>query len=342
LMNNNGTILSVNDLRTYFQTEDGIVKAVDGITFTLEKGETLGIVGESGSGKSVTNLSVMRLIPEPPGKIVAGDIIFSGIDVRALSIDEVRKIRGKRMAMIFQDPMTSLNPFLKISTQLMEVTQLHLGHSKKEAYQHAIKMLETVGIPDAASRVDGYPHEFSGGMRQRVMIAMALSCDPELLIADEPTTALDVTIQAQILELIKDLKARMGTSVILITHDLGVVAGMTDKIIVMYAGKVFEQAPTRELFRTPANPYTKGLLRSVPDPAHEQGKDLYQIPGLPPDVAHLPPGCPFAERCERAEDICRREFPPFVQINAEHHSLCHFADEVYAESVREAEAAARN
>ncbi|HSI88310.1 MAG TPA: ABC transporter ATP-binding protein [Pyrinomonadaceae bacterium] len=339
-MNNNGTILSVNDLRTYFQTEDGIVKAVDGITFTLEKGETLGIVGESGSGKSVTNLSVMRLIPEPPGKIVAGDIIFNGIDVRALSIDQVRKIRGKRMAMIFQDPMTSLNPFLKISTQLMEVTRLHLGHSKQEAYQHAIKMLETVGIPDAESRVDGYPHEFSGGMRQRVMIAMALSCDPELLIADEPTTALDVTIQAQILELIKDLKARMGTSVILITHDLGVVAGMTDKIIVMYAGKVFEQAPTRELFRTPANPYTKGLLRSVPDPAHEQGKELYQIPGLPPDVAHLPPGCPFAERCERAEDICRREFPPFVQINADHHSLCHFADEVYAESVREAESAA--
>ena len=336
-MNNNGTILSVNDLRTYFQTEDGVVKAVDGITFTLEKGETLGIVGESGSGKSVTNLSVMRLIPEPPGKIVGGDIVFDGIDVRGLSIDEVRKIRGKRMAMIFQDPMTSLNPFLKISTQLMEVTQLHLGHTKEQAYKHAIKMLETVGIPDAEKRVVGYPHEFSGGMRQRVMIAMALSCDPELLIADEPTTALDVTIQAQILELIKDLKSRMGTSVILITHDLGVVAGMTDKIIVMYAGKVFEQAPTGELFKTPANPYTKGLLRSVPDPAHEQGKELYQIPGLPPDVAHLPPGCPFAERCERAEDICRREFPPFVQINADHHSLCHFADEVYAESVREAQ-----
>ncbi len=336
-MNNNGTILSVNDLRTYFQTEDGVVKAVDGITFTLEKGETLGIVGESGSGKSVTILSVMRLIPEPPGKIVGGDIVFDGIDVRGLSIDEVRKIRGKRMAMIFQDPMTSLNPFLKISTQLMEVTQLHLGHTKEQAYKHAIKMLETVGIPDAEKRVVGYPHEFSGGMRQRVMIAMALSCDPELLIADEPTTALDVTIQAQILELIKDLKSRMGTSVILITHDLGVVAGMTDKIIVMYAGKVFEQAPTGELFKTPANPYTKGLLRSVPDPAHEQGKELYQIPGLPPDVAHLPPGCPFAERCERAEDICRREFPPFVQINADHHSLCHFADEVYAESVREAQ-----
>ncbi len=333
--NGNGTILTVNDLKTYFSTEDGVVKAVDGISFELKKGETLGIVGESGSGKSVTNLSVMRLIPEPPGKIVNGDIIFSGIDVRALSIDEVRKIRGKRIAMIFQDPMTSLNPFLKISTQLMEVTQLHLGHSKAEAREHAIKMLETVGIPDAASRVDGYPHEFSGGMRQRVMIAMALSCDPELLIADEPTTALDVTIQAQILELIKDLKSRMGTSVILITHDLGVVAGMTDKIIVMYAGKVFEQAPTRELFSTPANPYTKGLLKSVPDPAHEQGAPLYQIPGLPPDVAHLPPGCPFAERCSRAEEICTREYPPFVQINADHHSLCHFAEEVYAASKQE-------
>lgn len=328
----NGTILSVNNLRTYFQTEDGVVKAVDGITFELKSGETLGIVGESGSGKSVTNLSVMRLIPEPPGKIVDGTIIFNGIDVRALSIDEVRKIRGKRIAMIFQDPMTSLNPFLKISTQLMEVTQLHLGHTKEQAYEHAVKMLKTVGIPDAESRIEQHPHEFSGGMRQRVMIAMALSCDPELLIADEPTTALDVTIQAQILELIKDLRSRMGTSVILITHDLGVVAGMTDKIIVMYAGKVFEQAPTKELFATPANPYTKGLLKSVPDPAHEDGTELYQIPGLPPDVAHLPPGCPFAERCERVQDICRTEYPPFVQINDNHWSLCHFAREVYAES----------
>lgn len=337
MIETNGTILTVNDLKTYFQTEDGVVKAVDGITFELKKGETLGIVGESGSGKSVTNLSVMRLIPEPPGKIVNGDIIFNGIDVRKLSIDEVRKIRGKRIAMIFQDPMTSLNPFLKISTQLMEVTRLHLGHTKDQAYQHAIKMLKTVGIPDAENRIDSYPHEFSGGMRQRVMIAMALSCDPELLIADEPTTALDVTIQAQILELIKDLRTRMGTSVILITHDLGVVAGMTENIIVMYAGKVFEQAPTKELFATPANPYTKGLLKSVPDPAHEQGKELYQIPGLPPDVAHLPPGCPFAERCERAEDICRSQYPPFVKINENHSSLCHFAKEVYAESLQENE-----
>ncbi len=334
-MSNNGTILSVNGLKTYFQTEDGLVKAVDDVSFELKKGETLGIVGESGSGKSVTNLSVMRLIPEPPGKIVDGTIVFDGVDVRSLSLDDVRKIRGKRIAMIFQDPMTSLNPFLKISTQLMEVTRLHLGHTKQQAYDHAVNMLKTVGISDAEERIGSYPHEFSGGMRQRVMIGMALSCDPELLIADEPTTALDVTIQAQILELIKELKARMGTSVILITHDLGVVAGMTDKIIVMYAGKVFEQARTRELFATPANPYTKGLLKSVPDPAHEQGKDLYQIPGLPPDVAHLPPGCPFAERCERAEDICREEFPPFVQINEYHHSLCHFAVEVYEDSKRE-------
>jgi oligopeptide transport system ATP-binding protein len=275
---------------------------------------------------------VMRLIPTPPGEIVGGKINFDSIDVLALPINEVRKIRGRRIAMIFQDPMTSLNPFLKISTQLMEVTRLHLGHTKQQAYQHAIKMLKTVGISDAEERVDGYPHELSGGMRQRVMIAIALSCDPELLIADEPTTALDVTIQAQILELMKDLKARMGTSVIMITHDLGVVAGMTDKIIVMYAGRVFEQAPTKELFARPANPYTKGLLRSVPDPAHEEGTPLYQIPGLPPDVAHLPAGCPFAERCDRVEDICRREFPPFVQINEDHHSLCHFATEVFNES----------
>ena len=334
----NGTILSVDGLKTYFMTEDGVVKAVDGISFELKKGETLGIVGESGSGKSVTNLSVMRLIPEPPGKIAGGTVIFDGTDVLKLSIDDVRKIRGRRIAMIFQDPMTSLNPFLKISEQLMEVTRLHLGHSKEQAFQHAVKMLKLVGISDAEERIHSYPHEFSGGMRQRVMIAMALSCDPELLIADEPTTALDVTIQAQILDLIKELKDRMGTSVILITHDLGVVAGMTDKIIVMYAGKVFEQAPTGELFATPANPYTKGLLKSVPDPAHEEGKELYQIPGLPPDVAHLPPGCPFTERCYRAEEICSTDFPPFVQINEQHHSLCHFAAEVYSESITEREA----
>jgi oligopeptide transport system ATP-binding protein len=331
MTSNDGNLLEVKDLRTYFDSEDGVVKAVDGISFQLKRGETLGIVGESGSGKSVTNLSIIRLVPDPPGKIVSGEVFFNGSDLLLLSNDAIRKVRGRRIAMIFQDPMTSLNPFMKISKQLMEMTQLHLGHSKSQAYDHAIRMLETVGIPDARARADNYPHEFSGGMRQRVMIAMALSCEPELLIADEPTTALDVTIQAQILELIKKLKSKTGTSVILITHDLGVVAGMTDHVIVMYAGKIFEQARTSELFSTPGNPYTKGLLKSVPDPTAEQGK-LYQIPGLPPDVARLKPGCPFAPRCDRVEDICRREFPPFVQLNADHYSLCHFAREVYSES----------
>ncbi len=329
----NGKLLEVRNLRTYFETEDGTVKAVDDISFEITRGETLGIVGESGSGKSVTNLSIIRLIPNPPGRIVGGEVIFDGQDLLLLSENEIRKIRGRRIAMIFQDPMTSLNPFLKISRQLMEMTRLHLGHSKKQAYEHAVKMLETVGMPDARSRADSYPHEFSGGMRQRVMIAMALSCEPELLIADEPSTALDVTIQAQILELIKKLKRETGTSVILITHDLGVVAGMTDHVIVMYAGKVFEQGPTRELFASPGNPYTRGLLRSVPDPTAEQG-DLYQIPGLPPDVARLPPGCPFAPRCDRVEEICRNEFPPFVQLTTDRHSLCHFAKEVYEESLQ--------
>ena len=324
-------LLEVKNLRTYFETDDGIVKAVDDISFQLKRGETLGIVGESGSGKSVTNLSIIRLVPNPPGKIVSGEVIFNGSDLLLLSNEAIRKIRGRRIAMIFQDPMTSLNPYMKISKQLMEMTQLHLGHSKAQAHDHAIRMMETVGIPDARSRADSYPHEFSGGMRQRVMIAMALSCEPELLIADEPTTALDVTIQAQILELIKKLKSETGTSVILITHDLGVVAGMTDHVIVMYAGKIFEQARTTELFSTPGNPYTKGLLRSVPDPTAEQGK-LYQIPGLPPDMAHLQPGCPFAARCDYVQDICRREFPPFVKLNTDHHSLCHFAREVYSES----------
>jgi len=331
---NNGNLLEVSDLRTYFHTDDGLVKAVDGISFSLKRGETLGIVGESGSGKSVTNLSILRLIQSPPGEIVSGKVVFTGQDILRLTEAEVRKIRGRRIAIIFQDPMTSLNPFLKISRQLMEMTQLHLGHSKAEAYEHAIKMLETVGIPEARRRVDDYPHQFSGGMRQRVMIAMALSCKPELLIADEPSTALDVTIQAQILELIKKLKDETGTSVILITHDLGVVAGMTDHVVVMYAGKLFEQAPTDELFALPGNPYTKGLLRSVPDPSSEQGK-LYQIPGQPPDLARLPPGCPFAPRCERAEEICTREYPPLVELNATHHSLCHFAKEVYEESRKE-------
>ncbi|MGE3957627.1 MAG: ABC transporter ATP-binding protein [Vicinamibacterales bacterium] len=325
-------LLSIRNLRTWFDEDDLTAKAVDGVSFDLERGETLGIVGESGSGKSVTNLSIMRLIPQPPGRIVSGEVIFDGQDLLALGSDEMRRIRGKRIAMIFQDPMTSLNPFMRISDQMMEVTRLHLGHSKAEAHAHAVRMLETVGIPDARRRVDGYPHEFSGGMRQRVMIAMALSCQPELLIADEPTTALDVTIQAQILELIKSLKRDTGTSVIMITHDLGVVAGMTDRILVMYAGHVFETAPTAALFARPANPYTAGLLKSVPDPADDSQGELYQIPGLPPDVARLPGGCPFAPRCARAEQLCVTTFPPLVQLAPQHRSLCHFARELYEQA----------
>jgi oligopeptide transport system ATP-binding protein len=322
-------LLAVRGLRTYFDEDERVVRAVDGVSFELQRGETLGIVGESGSGKSVTSLSIIRLVPSPPGRVAAGEIVFDGRDILTLADEEVRGLRGKRIAMIFQDPMTSLNPFMRISTQLMEVSRLHLGHSRDEAFDHAVHLLETVGIPDARRRARDYPHQFSGGMRQRVMIAMAISCRPELLIADEPTTALDVTIQAQILELIKTLTAETGTSVILITHDLGVVAGMTDRILVMYAGHIFESAPTADLFARPGNPYTAGLLRSVPDPASETGTELYQIPGLPPDVAHLPPGCPFAPRCSRAQDICTREFPPLVDLAPGHQSLCHFALDVY-------------
>jgi oligopeptide transport system ATP-binding protein len=338
-MNTQRPVLSVNELRTCFQTAEGPVPAVDGVSFELRKGDTLGIVGESGSGKSVLNLSLMRLVPRP-GRITGGEVIFDGENILGLSAAELRSLRGRRVAMIFQDPMTSLNPYMRISAQMSEITRTHLGHTKREAHQHAVKMLETVGIPDAAERVHAYPHEFSGGMRQRVMIAMALSCGPDLLIADEPTTALDVTIQAQILELIRELRERLGTSVILVTHDLGVVAGMTDDLMVMYAGRVFERAATRDLFAAPANPYTIGLLRSVPDPAREPGGELYQIPGLPPDMADLPPGCPFADRCERAENICRVAAPPFIEVASGHYSLCHFADEVYASSVERSEARA--
>jgi oligopeptide transport system ATP-binding protein len=276
----------------------------------------------------------MRLIPSPPGHIVGGQVMLAGKDLLKLPEEEIRRVRGKRIGMVFQDPMSSLNPFMRISRQLMEVTELHLGHSSKQAREHAVEMLNLVGIPDARARIDSYPHEFSGGMRQRVMIAMALSCRPELLIADEPTTALDVTIQAQILELIKKIKSETNTSVILITHDLGVVAGMTDTIIVMYAGKVFERASTMDLFERPGNPYTKGLLMSVPNPTGPRSArgELYQIPGLPPDPAHLPAGCPFAPRCDKVQDVCKREFPPLVQLEPGHESLCHFAKEVYGES----------
>jgi oligopeptide/dipeptide ABC transporter ATP-binding protein len=323
----NDTILSVRDLRTQFSTDGGIVRAADKVSFDLKKGETLAIVGESGSGKSATALSILRLI-EPEG----GEVVFDGKDLLHSPISEVRKIRGRRISMIFQDPSASLNPYMTIGDQMVEMTRLHLGFDRREAREHAIKMLEAVGIPDAHVRIDAHPHEFSGGMRQRSVIAMALSCDPEILIADEPTTALDVTIQAQILELIREVKESRGMSVIVITHDLGVVAGVADRVIVMYAGSVFEESATEELFRSPANPYTVGLLKSTPDPGNGNG-ELYQIPGSPPNLADLPPGCPFSDRCERAEEVCRSKFPPFVEVSPGHRSLCHFAGEVYAAQI---------
>ena len=309
------TILSVRNLKTHFKTDDGIVKAVDGVSFELEKGETLGIVGESGSGKSVTNLSIMKLIPSPPGKIVDGEVLFNGEDILKLDEAGIRNIRGNRISMIFQDPMTSLNPFLRISTQLIETIMLHQKVDKQAARAKAIEMLELVGIPAPDKRIDAYPHQFSGGMRQRVMIAMALSCNPELLIADEPTTALDVTIQAQILELMKELADKLGTATILITHDLGVVAGMCENICVMYAGRVVEKADTETLFARPKHPYTLGLINSVPRLDLESRERLYSIKGQPPNLVDMPDCCPFHPRCDRAMDICRNKYPRTIKTD---------------------------
>ena len=286
-------ILQVKDLRTYFNTDEGVVKAVDGITFNLRKGETMGIVGESGSGKSVTNLSIMNLIPNPPGKIMGGEVLFHGEDLLKLSEKQIQNIRGNKISMIFQDPMSSLNPFLRISTQMVETIMLHQKLDKKAAKEKAIEMLRLAGIPAPEKRIDSYPHQFSGGMRQRVMIAMGLSCNPEILIADEPTSALDVTIQAQILELMQDLSRRLGTAVIMITHSLGVVAGMCDTICVMYAGRIVERGNTEDIFKEPKHPYTRGLIQSVPRLDKENAERLYSIPGQPPNVIDLPPCCPF-------------------------------------------------
>jgi oligopeptide transport system ATP-binding protein len=314
--------LEVKGLQTYFKTDAGIVKAVDGISFTLNKGETLGIVGESGSGKSVTNLSIMRLIPSPPGKIVGGEVLFEGKDILKLSEGDLRHLRGNDISMIFQDPMTSLNPFLRISTQMIETIRLHQSMSRKEALAKSIEMLKLVGIPAAEERIHNYPHQFSGGMRQRVMIGMALSCEAKILIADEPTTALDVTIQAQILELIQELSKKLDTAVILITHDLGVVAGMCDTVCVMYAGKIVEKAKTDDLYANPSHPYTYGLIQSVPrlDKAHD-GK-LFSIEGQPPNVIDLPPCCPFHPRCHKAMDICRTQYPPTKDLGNGHEVSC--------------------
>ncbi|MBN2533282.1 MAG: ABC transporter ATP-binding protein [Spirochaetales bacterium] len=314
------TILAVRDLKTFFNTDDGIVKAVDGISFTLHKGETLGLVGESGCGKSVSCLSLLKLIPSPPGKIVSGKIEFAGNDILGLNEEEMREIRGKKISMIFQDPMTSLNPFLKISTQMTETISLHQSLNKKESLEKAVRMLFLVGIPKPEKRIHDYPHQFSGGMRQRVMIAMALSCHPGILIADEPTTALDVTIQAQILDIIKELTSKTDTAVILITHDLGIVAGMCDHICVMYAGKIIEKASAPDLFRDPKHPYTRGLIKSVPRVDKPQKERLYSIEGQPPNLIDLPDACAFHPRCEQVMDICRKKFPP--EISLHDRSVC--------------------
>jgi oligopeptide transport system ATP-binding protein len=314
-------LLDVQDLRTWFHTRDGVVKAVDGVSFSLEPGETLGIVGESGSGKSVTCYSIMGLLPMPPAKIESGRAMFDGTDLLCCSARAARKIRGKRISMIFQDPMTSLNPYMRVSDQLMEPLLIHDGLSKKEAFKRAIEALKEVGIQDAESRARYYPHEFSGGMRQRVMIAMALIARPELLIADEPTTALDVTVQAQILDLIKQLQAERGMAVIFITHDLGVVAGLCDRVQVMYAGRIVETAQTSDVYYRPKHPYNEALQRSIPA-LQPKGSALFTIPGLPPDLSKPIVGCPFTPRCSYAVERCGQQTPDLIEVAPGHRSAC--------------------
>jgi oligopeptide transport system ATP-binding protein len=316
------TVLAVNNLETRFETHDGTVYAVNGVSFTLDEGETLGIVGESGCGKSVTMLSMLDLIPKPPGKIAGGEALFLGQDLLKLSSEEMRQVRGAQISMIFQDPMTSLNPVLTIGRQISEALELHLSMNSSQAKQRTIELMQLVNIPEAAKRINDYPHQFSGGMRQRVMIAMALSCNPELLIADEPTTALDVTIQAQIIDLVRRLQRELGMAVIWITHDLGVVAGLCERVNVMYAGFIIETAAVRDLYASPQHPYTKGLLSSIPRLDAKHKSKLTPIEGLPPDLIDLPPGCPFAARCSYVQDICRAERPLLRSVDSGHETAC--------------------
>src|ERR1700734_1366790 len=318
-------ILEVRDLATTFKTEDGLVRAVNGLSFSVEAGTTLGIVGESGSGKSVTSLSIMRLIPQPPGRIERGEVLFNGRDLLQLSEDEMRKIRGHEIAMIFQDPMTSLNPVLTVGEQIAEATRLHLGYSKKEAMDNAVEMLRLVKIPLPEKRIRDYPHQFSGGMRQRVMIAMALSCDPAVRIADEPTTALDGTIQAQIIELMNEMQQRLGSAIILITHDLGVVAETCNNVLVMYGGNMVEYGTADDIFSRPKMPYTMGLLASLPR-LDETGDRLVPIEGQPPNLLRMPPGCAFAPRCRYKMPLCD-EPVPLYDFGSGHVARCFLFDE---------------
>lgn len=320
-------LLEVKDLKTYFYTDDGVVKAVDGVNFSVEAGKTIGIVGESGCGKSITAMSILRLIPDPPGRIVNGEIIFEGEDLTKVSDERIREIRGNNISMIFQEPMTSLNPVFTVGYQIGEVLMLHQKLNEEEARERAIEMISLVGIPNPERIVDEYPHQLSGGMRQRIMIAMALACQPKLLIADEPTTALDVTIQAQILELMNGLKNRLNTSIMLITHDLGVIAEMADHVIVMYSGKVVEDAPVLELFNNPKHPYTIGLMRSIPSLVQE-GERLETIPGMVPNPLYLPKGCYFHPRCKFAIEECKHVQPELREIGPGHKAACIRAEEV--------------
>jgi oligopeptide transport system ATP-binding protein len=313
-------LLEVTNLKTSFHTRLGVVRAVNDVSFVLEKGETLGIVGESGSGKSVTCYSIMGLIPKPPGRIEGGSALFGGVDLLNAEEKQLRRIRGKRIAMIFQDPMTSLNPYLRVEDQLIEPLLIHEKIERAEAVKRGIRALEEVGVPDAAKRIRSYPHEFSGGMRQRVMIAMALITKPELLIADEPTTALDVTVQAQILELVKKMQRELGMAVIWVTHDLGVVAGFCKRVLVMYAGRIVESAVTEELYSRPRHPYTRALQKSIPA-LQPKGAELYTIPGMPPDLTKEIPGCPFVPRCEFAQPVCDRPVE-LKALSPDHASAC--------------------
>jgi len=318
-------LLEINNLKTYFNTNSGIVKAVDGINFSLEKNEILSIVGESGCGKSVTAKTILGLIGEKKNEVVEGEVNFKGEDLLKKTYQEMRKIRGKEISTVFQDPMTSLNPLHKVGAQIAEVLIIHENMAKKEANKKAVEMLDKVGIPSAESRAAQYPHQFSGGMRQRAIIAMALACKPDLLIADEPTTALDVTIQAQILDLLKDLRDELGTAIIIITHDLGVVAEVSDNVAVMYAGRLAEKAPVKTLFAEPLHPYTQGLLKSIPKPGSR--KRLEPIEGQPPDLHDLKAGCNFAERCEYAFEKCRKVTPVMEMAAPEHRVSCWLYDE---------------
>jgi oligopeptide transport system ATP-binding protein len=315
-------VLQVRNLTTRFKTERGVVTAVDNISFEVAAGETLAIVGESGSGKSVTSMSILRLIPSPPGRIENGEILFDGKDLLKLNEDEMRAIRGNRIAMVFQDSMSSLNPSITIGKQIAEPITLHRNASWKEAYDKARDLLSMVQIPDAQDRLSVYPHQFSGGMRQRSMIAMALACQPKLIIADEPTTALDVTVQAQILDLLKDLTQKAQTSMILITHDMGVVARYADRVAVMYGGRIVEQGPAREIFNRPAHPYTQGLLASIPRIDSDPSQPLPAIEGMPPDLSALPVGCAFAPRCPKATRECEASRPALAKVSEGHLKAC--------------------